>query len=92
MSGERKDVVGSLPQRRQVQTNTIQSMVEIRPEAAVSHGFLEVAIGRGKDAQIDLLGLRVTDGTESSILKESQELDLNGGGISPISSRKSVPP
>ena len=71
-----EDVVAALAQRRQVQVDDVEPVVEVLAEAARLDLLLEVAVGRGDDADVDRLGLGVADAEDDPLLQRAQELHL----------------
>ena len=74
--GQRRDVAGSLAQRRHAERHHIQAVVEIRAEGAALRLCREVAIGGGDQADIELPGARAADAFELALLQDAQELGL----------------
>ena len=69
-------VVAALAQRRQVDVDDVEAVVEVLAEAARADLLLEDAVGRGDDADVDLLGLAVADAEDDALLQRAQELHL----------------
>ena len=53
--GERHDVLGARAQRRQIEVDDVEPVVEVLAEAAVGEHRLEVLVRRGDDAHVDAL-------------------------------------
>ena len=70
----------------------VQAEEQVLAEAPRRDLGLEVAVGRGDDAHVDLDRLGRADAADLALLQHAQQLHLHLGAISPISSRKSVPP
>jgi hypothetical protein len=49
-----RDVLGPLPQRRHVDGEDVEAVVEVLAEAALSDLVCQVTIGRGDNAHVDL--------------------------------------
>ena len=77
--------------RGQLQRHDAQAVVEILPEPALLDLALEVLVGRGDQADVhgDLAG--AAEPAEGLGLEHLQQLGLELGARSPISSRKMVP-
>ena len=75
--GERQDVVPALAQRRHVQLDDLEPVVEILPEGAAGDPVGEVAVGGGHDAHVDLPALVLADAPDLPLLERPQELDLH---------------
>src|ERR1017187_5940689 len=71
-----RDVALARPERRDDDVDDVDSVVEILPEAAAGDLGLEVAVGRGDEADIDAERGVGSDGLEASILQDTQELGL----------------
>jgi len=56
------------------------------------HQILKILVGRCDQPHVHLDRPRFANALELALLQDAQELDLDQGGISPTSSRKSVPP
>ena len=91
--GERRDVLRALAQRRHADRQHVQAVVQVLAEALLLDGLQQIDVGRGDDAHVGFGG-RVgaerdstcaTAGTAGAWL-------ATASGISPISSRNSVPP
>ena len=52
MFRQQRDVIHSVPERRNLNRKHIQPVKEIFPESARGHGFLQIAVGRGHNAHI----------------------------------------
>jgi len=83
LSAEQRDVLATLAQRRQLDREHHQPVVEILPEPALLDLGGEIAVGRADDPDVDLL-LRVAPTDGSSLLEHAQELGLQLTGISPF--------
>jgi hypothetical protein len=62
-----------------VDVDHIQSVVEVLAERAFLDASLEIAIGRGNDADVDRLRLRVADLDHLALLKRAEQLHLKRG-------------
>ena len=60
----------------QVDVDDVEPVVEVLAEAAGADLLLEHAVGRGDDADVDLLGLAVADAEDDALLQRAQELHL----------------
>ena len=75
--GERQDVVPALAQRRHVQLDDLEPVVEVLPEGAARDAVGEVAVGGGQDAHVDPPALVLADAPDLPLLQRAQELDLH---------------
>ncbi len=80
ISGQRKNVVGALAQRRYAERHHVQPMVEVLAETAALHLRRQVAIGRRHQAHIELPGARAADPLELALLQHAEEFGLERGG------------
>src|SRR5438270_5408512 len=79
MLNEDRDVVGTLTQGRQVQCDDIETIVEIRAEAARLDFFLEIAIRCGDETRVDRNRFGGADRNHLAMLQNTQKLDLRRG-------------
>ena len=71
----------------------VDAVEEVLAEALLLDLGLEVAVGRGDDARVERHLLVAADRAHRALLQHAQQLrPASPSGISPISSRKSVPP
>ena len=73
---QHRDVLGALAERRQVQRDDVQPVIEVAAEMADADLLVEIAVGRGDDARVDRNGFRRADGDDFAVLQRPQELDL----------------
>src|SRR5690606_34770065 len=71
-----RDVVAPLAERRDVERDDVEAVVQVAPEGALAHLVLEVAVRRGDDADVDGDGLRRADGHDLALLERAEQLDL----------------
>src|SRR6185503_2782641 len=76
--GQIRDVGHALAQRRDADGDDVQPVVEVLAELAASDQALEVAVGGGDDADVDLAGLLVADPADLVLLEDAQEAGLHG--------------
>ena len=70
------NVVGPFPQRRQLDGDDVDAVVEILAELSFLHRFLEVHVGRRDQPEIGLDRLRPTDPLDLAFLDGAQQLRL----------------
>ena len=75
-----------------MQGHDAQPIEQVGAEGARRHPLLEVPVRRGDEAHVNLDRLRSPHPGEGSVFEHPQELRLQGGLVSAISSRNSVPP
>ena len=75
---EHEDVAAALAQRRQLDVDDVEAVVEVLAEAALLHLGGEVAVRRGDDAHVDRDGLVAADALERPLLEHAEELHLHG--------------
>ena len=73
---ERKDVVRALAEGRQVDGDHRQAMVEVRPEATLAGGRLQILAGGRDDPHVDRLAARRPQAPHRALLEDLQELGL----------------
>ena len=83
MLDEQRDVFLPLAQRRQMDRNDIQAIEQILAEGSFGHHLLQIAVGRGDDAHVDLGRVRVADALELALLQHAQQLHLHPGAHRP---------
>ena len=74
--GQRVDVLPALPQGRQVDAQDVDAVVQVFAEAGLTHERLDVAVGGGDDAHVDLDGLVAAQALEALVLEHAQQLGL----------------
>ena len=74
---QRRDVVPSFTERRQVDWIDAQAVVQVRSEAAGCDIRFQVSVSRGNHAHIHALGSGGSDPLELPFLQHAQQLDLN---------------
>ena len=77
VQGERTDLLAPLAQRRQLDREDREPVVEVRAERAARDHLLEVAVRRGDDAHVDLDRLRAADALDDALLQHAQEPHLH---------------
>src|SRR5437016_3313637 len=70
------NVLGPLAERRGLDREHVQPVVEIVPEPLLLHHPKEVAVRRGDEADVDLDRLRTADPLELLLLQDAQQLRL----------------
>jgi hypothetical protein len=73
---EGKNVLGTLAKRRDLDRNYVQAIVEVLAKLTGLNAFIQFAIGRCYDANIDALALRSANRPNLPILKYTQEFAL----------------
>src|SRR5690242_1528811 len=76
MSGEQRDVLATLAQRWNAETENVEAEVEITAERSLGNSLLEIAIGGGKDADINRNLLSASYGADFLFLNSAQEFCL----------------
>lgn len=69
-------VIAALPQGGNLERKDIQAPVKVFPESAQADGFLQIAIGCGNDAHIDVLCVFAAYSGNLAILQEAQQGNL----------------
>ena len=57
ITGQRQDVLPSFPEERDLQVDDGDPVIEVRPEPALAHGLLHMAVGCRHEAEIDVDGV-----------------------------------
>ena len=68
-----------LEQRRVVDGNDVQALIQVFAEGAILEGGAQVAVGGGEQAHVDLDGAGAAEALEFALLQHAQEFDLGGG-------------
>ena len=76
MLHQQRDVVAPLAQRRQLDADHVQPVEQVLAEAAVLHLALQVDVGGGDDAHVDLDRLHAAEAHELAFLHHAQQLGL----------------
>ena len=80
MASEQWNVFAALAQRRKLQRNDAQAVVEVLAEAAFGDFLFEVLVGGGDDADVHVAFFGAADGADFAFLEDAVELDLHGQG------------
>jgi hypothetical protein len=91
-SHEQRDVASALAQRGQRDRDDVEAVEQILAERPRRDLALQVPVGRRHEAHVDADRLDAADALELALLQHAQSFTCISLGISPISSRKSVPP
>src|SRR5450759_3631337 len=76
MIDQQRDVVAPLAQRRDVDGDHVQAIVQIFLEPAVAHHLPDVPVGGGDDAHVDLVAALRAERLELPLLQDAQQLRL----------------
>ena len=74
---QQRDVVDALAQRRHVDREDVQAIEQVLAKAAVGNPQLQVAMGRGDDAGVEMNRLRAAEPLELPLFEHAQQLDLD---------------
>ena len=74
--GQERDLLGALAQRRHLDLDHVEAVVEILAEAPGGHGLLDVLVGGGQHAHVHLDGVAAAHAGELPVLEHVQELAL----------------
>ena len=75
-SGQQGNVFAAFAQRRHVDVDDVEPVIEVFAEGAGHQQFLEIAVGGGDDPHIDRHGLGAADRAHLVFLQHAQQLDL----------------
>ena len=92
MLNQQRNIIGPLSKRRQFNREHLQAIIQILAKVAFFYHRLQVLIGRCDHAYVDANRLAASHSLERAVLQQSQDLCLRRAVISPISSKKIVPP
>ena len=70
------DVLDALTDRRGLDLNDVESVVEIVAKVTSTYCLLDVAVGRGKDAHVDRHRFRAAERFNRALLQRTQQLHL----------------
>ncbi len=74
--GEERDVLAPLAERREIEPDHVQAVVQILTELAALDFAFHVAVGRGEHADVDRKLLSATDRAHAALLKHAEEFHL----------------
>src|SRR5690554_4449062 len=77
MRKEQRDVLGALSQRRKLDVDDVQAVVEIFAQPSFADLLLEVSIGRGDEADVHADGFDAADALKFLLLKRAEKLHLH---------------
>ena len=77
---QERDVLGALAERRELDREDAEAVVEVLAERLLADGLEQVAVGRGDDPDVDLARRRAADPVELALLQDAQQLGLGLGG------------
>ena len=80
VTGQRWNILAALAQRRHLLGNYVEAVIQITAESALSGGFLQVAVGGGNQAHIELDGTGSANARELVLLQDPQQLGLKRRG------------
>src|SRR5882724_7680499 len=76
MLNQQWDVFAAGAQRRKIEGDYVQAVIKVLAEAALFHGLLQVDIGGGEDADIDLDLLDAAQMHKLFVLQHAKDLGL----------------
>ena len=76
---QQRDILSAVAQRRQVQGDDIDPIIEVFPKLSFPDQFLKVLVCCRDDANIHFDRLHATDARELAFLKHSQQFGLRHG-------------
>ena len=77
---QRQDVVATVRERRHLQFDDVEPVIEVFTETALPDGFPERCVGRRNDPDVHLAGLAGPEPLELAGLQHAQQLGLPGQG------------
>ena len=76
MRSQQRNVFFALAQRRQVDGDDVQAVIQVFAELALAHGLPQIDVGGGDDAHIHLHLLHAAQVHELAVLQDAQNLGL----------------
>ena len=76
MLDQRRNFLAPLAQRRDVDADDVEPVVEVFAEASVGDELIEVGVGGGDDADVDELRPRLAERLDLAGFEEAQQLRL----------------
>lgn len=80
---QRIDVVGPAPERRQLEFDDAETVIEVFPERPLLHSIGERSVARGDDPGVDMELLPAAQAHETKLLHRPEELGLQSDGHLP---------
>src|SRR3712207_1532347 len=77
--GEQGHVLAPLAQRRHLEGDDVETVVQVLPECALAHGLFQIPVRRRDDSHVHAYRARAADALERSLLQDAQELRLKHG-------------
>ena len=77
MLDQRRDLLAPFAQRRHRQAHDVQAVEEVLAEPPLVDHLLEVGVGRGDDADVDVDRPRLAERVDLARLEEAQQLGLH---------------
>ena len=74
--GQRQQIFGPLAQRRQMDLQHVEAVVEVLAEGAAPHAGLQIFVRGRDDADVDFFRSRRSQGTNLALGNDAQELGL----------------
>jgi hypothetical protein len=76
--GQQRDILFPLPQRRELQSDHVDPVIEVLPESLLFHQFGEVPMGGGEDTYIRGFAAGGAERLEGLFLEDPQQTHLQG--------------
>ena len=73
---EERDVFLAIAERRHEEGDDVEAVEEVFAEVAAGDLFFEILVGRGDDSDVDVDGVRCSDGEEALFVECAQNLGL----------------
>lgn len=80
MVGKHGDIFAAFPERRDLEFDDVEPVIEIFPEVFTADQFFQVFVGGGDDLDVGMIRLCVAQRLEFLFLDQAQQLDLDEGG------------
>ena len=80
MAEEQRNFRGALAQRRHINGENVEAVIEVLTESAGFHGFLHVHVGGGENAHVDIHQVAAAEAGVLVILQDVEQLGLQVRG------------
>ena len=80
MRDKQRDVLAPPPERRHLDVNHVEAVVQVLAELTAGHQLMQIAVRGGDDAHVDLHRFLAPDRTDVIFLQNAQQLDLKPHG------------
>src|SRR5581483_6334907 len=75
---QQRNVFLALAQRRGIESDHVQPVIQIFAKSSIAHIFRKISIGSGDHSDIERMRMRPTDTFKLALLKNAEQLSLEG--------------